>query len=64
MREPTWKRGTVHSTQPEAGLPPDEGNEATGTPEGGAPEGGGGGGAQGEPGDLPPGKTNPAKDTD
>jgi hypothetical protein len=64
MREPIWKRGTVHSTQPEAGLPPDEGNEATGTPAGGAPEGGGGGGPEKPTEDLPPGNANPAKGID
>lgn len=63
MRAPIWKRGTVHSTQPEAGLTPDEGNEATGTPAGGLPEGGGGGGEQ-QTEDQPPGNANPAKGID
>lgn len=63
MRHPIWKQGIVWSTQPEAGLPPEEGNEATGTPEGGDRQDQGGGGGQPagpNEADFPPGNANPA----
>ena len=69
MRPFNWNRDLVRSTQPEAGMPPDEGNEATGPHEGGdRQDAGGGGGPVQKPDedqpDFPPGNANPAMGID